>query len=291
MSATQRFRSAALFAAIAFVPNVLTHGLPPATIGAWSATLLALMVLGAALGACSRAMPLGFVDRTAVLLILITGVAVINVGVEAVLFMTDRPFTIARFLVSGLSRSLVVAGAAAWLFAPPMRPVARIDEPKAEIEAQAAQRQWLIAALRPTSFVRCVISIVLGGLVYALLYLVAGAIAFQFTGPYYTDPAYGLSLTVPPLYVVLLAQIIRGPLFGLFLWPFVATANTSRAHTATLAALALFVIGGFEPLGGLSRMAGAAAGLPHDRDLFPERASRIRAGVAALEGAEYRDAS
>lgn len=84
--------------------------------------------------------------------------------------------------------------------------------------------------------------------VYIVLYLLVGAMAYQFTAPYYTDPIYGLNLLVPALDLIFRVQILRSLLYVLILCMVMVSFSGSRRKLALLAGLALFVLGGLTPL-------------------------------------------
>jgi hypothetical protein len=89
--------------------------------------------------------------------------------------------------------------------------------------------------------------IVLVGLAYVVLYLVIGsANALLYTRSFYeNNPAYALAL--PPVGTILLALLIRGPLFAVGSLFIARAANTSRRQTAIWLGLLLFVVGGLAP--------------------------------------------
>ena len=84
-------------------------------------------------------------------------------------------------------------------------------------------------------------------LAYVVFYFVFGsANALLYTLPFYrNNPQYGLAL--PPMNVILVAQFIRGPLFGLGALSLAWIVHTPRRPLAAWLGMALFVIGGAAP--------------------------------------------
>ena len=89
--------------------------------------------------------------------------------------------------------------------------------------------------------------VLLVGLAYFLFYFVFGATnALLYTRSFYeNNPKYGLSL--PPPATIFLAQLVRGPLFGLGSLFIVRAANMPRRQTGVWLGLLLFVVGGLGP--------------------------------------------
>ena len=85
------------------------------------------------------------------------------------------------------------------------------------------------------------------GLAYFVFYFVFGsANALLYTLPFYkNNPQYGL--TVPPMGIIFVAQLIRGPLFGLgalcLAWP----VRAPRRPLALWLGAVLFILGGAAP--------------------------------------------
>ena len=85
------------------------------------------------------------------------------------------------------------------------------------------------------------------GLAYFVFYFIFGATnAFLYTMNFYkNNPQYGL--TLPPAGIIFMAQLLRGPLFGLGSLFIVRSVKLPRRQLALWLGLMLFVIGGFAP--------------------------------------------
>ena len=85
------------------------------------------------------------------------------------------------------------------------------------------------------------------GLAYFVFYFVFGATnALLYTKSFYeNNPQYGLSL--PPTIIIFLAQLIRGPLFGLGSLFIVRATNATRRQLALWLGILLFIVGGVGP--------------------------------------------
>ncbi len=85
------------------------------------------------------------------------------------------------------------------------------------------------------------------GLAFFVFYFVFGATnAFLYTMNFYkNNPQYGLNLPAPA--IIFLAQLIRGPLFGLGSLFIVRAANAPRRKAAVWLGILLFVVGGVAP--------------------------------------------
>jgi hypothetical protein len=85
------------------------------------------------------------------------------------------------------------------------------------------------------------------GLAYFVFYFVFGATnALLYTKSFYeNNPQYGLSL--PPISTLFLAQLTRGPLFGLGSLFIVLAADAPRRRMAVWLGVLLFVVGGLGP--------------------------------------------
>jgi len=85
------------------------------------------------------------------------------------------------------------------------------------------------------------------GLAYFLFYFIFGATnAFLYTINFYkNNPQYGL--TLPPASVIFLAQLLRGPLFGLGSLFIARSVSLPRRQLALGLGLMLFVVGGAAP--------------------------------------------
>jgi len=85
------------------------------------------------------------------------------------------------------------------------------------------------------------------GLAYFLFYFVFGATnALLYTKSFYeNNPQYGL--TLPPAGIILAAQLLKGPLFGLGLLFLARSVGAPRRQIALWLGLALYIIGGVAP--------------------------------------------
>jgi hypothetical protein len=85
------------------------------------------------------------------------------------------------------------------------------------------------------------------GLAYFMFYFVFGATnAFLYTKSFYeNNPQYGLML--PPTVVIFMAQLLRGPLFGLGSLFIARSVSLPRRQLALWLGLMLFVVGGMVP--------------------------------------------
>lgn len=82
---------------------------------------------------------------------------------------------------------------------------------------------------------------------YVVFYFIFGALNYGLvTKPYYETHTGGL--IVPPLNVVLVAELIRGVLIVLSLLPFLLTKRSGKKRLVLLSGLILFCIGGLVPL-------------------------------------------
>lgn len=83
-------------------------------------------------------------------------------------------------------------------------------------------------------------------LAYIVFYYAFGAINYSLmTQPYYTPQINGL--TIPEPHIVLLAQLIRGPIVILSLLPLLLTLHTLPHRLLVITGMLLFVVGGVVP--------------------------------------------
>lgn len=206
-------------------------GLPgmPEPRGQWLVLLAAFGLLGALLAVLTRSLPGTRRSRAVLLAGAVFGIMQLGTLVEYAVFSTAPPAEIVRRLASGLCATALFVGLATWLFTGPAETAPVMMPPR----FGPAGRGWRAAAAT---------------LAYVVLYMVVGAIAFQFTGPFYTDPAYGLDLQVPGLGAILLTQLIRVPIFLCALWPLVGRLAVPRGRAVLLGGAVLFLLGGLVPL-------------------------------------------
>jgi hypothetical protein len=151
----------------------------------------------------------------------------IGTGIEGALF---KPASTGQALI-GLAAGIVIALFLAWL-------TVRLLPPAGSQPASPTLRRsswgWAWRVL-------------LVGLAYLVFYFGFGAAnALLYTLPFYRDnPQYGLSL--PPMGTILLAQLIRGPLFGIGALVLANMLAMPRRPAAMRLGLLLFVLGGLSP--------------------------------------------
>jgi hypothetical protein len=155
-------------------------------------------------------------------------VRTLGLGIEGVLF---KPTAAANALVSAIF-GLLVSLLFAWLSVVLLMPTNQVS-----LESTNPKRSWWGWTWR----------VLVVGLAYFVLYFVFGATnAFLYTMSFYkNNPQYGLNLPDPG--IVFLAQLLKGPLFGLGLL-FVAQAmNLPLRKVGVWLGILLFVVGGVAP--------------------------------------------
>lgn len=152
----------------------------------------------------------------------------IGTGIEGALF---RPGTTTDAVVGAVS-SLAIGLLFSWLVVRLLMPAEPLQPAHASPE-----RTWWGWTWR----------VLLVGLAYCVFYFGFGAAnALLYTLSFYkNNPQYGLNL--PPTNIILVAQLIRGPLFGLGALFIVRLADMPRRQTAYWLGLLLFVLGGLGP--------------------------------------------
>ncbi len=152
----------------------------------------------------------------------------LGLGIEGALFKPTQAATAVTNAGSGILVGLLFA----WLAVVLLQPVGR-----AQAAQPHAQQGWWSWTWR----------LLLVGLSYFIFYFVFGAAnALLYTRSFYeNNPQYGLSL--PPAGVILVAELIRGPLFGLGSLFLVRSTSLSRPRTGVYLGLLLFVVGGLGP--------------------------------------------
>jgi len=195
-------------------------------LGGW---LLALILC-----AIAKHLPWRTAERVFVLWFLLFIVRGLNLMLEWYFFSTEGLAATARSGVSTTLGSLALAIVVALLF-PPLRVEGSLGR---SMGALLAQHGWFSWAWR----------VVIGIVTYVFVYFVFGGIAFQFTKPYYTDPSYGLNLTLPSAGAVFKLQFVRGFTFLLASFFVLSGLKVSRLKQAWLMGLALFIPGGLAPL-------------------------------------------
>ena len=151
----------------------------------------------------------------------------LGLGIEGSLFKPTAALNAILGAVFGVLVSLLVAWLAVLLIMP------MNQEPK---EA-TFKRSWWGWTWR----------VLVVGVAYFIFYFVFGATnALLYTKSFYeNNPQYGLSL--PPAGIIFLAQLIRGPLFGLGSLFIVQATNIHRKQLAIWLGILLFIVGGVGP--------------------------------------------
>jgi hypothetical protein len=152
----------------------------------------------------------------------------LGLGIEGSLFKPEQ----ATAAIVGALFGILVGLLVAWLSVTLLLP-ARSSPP----EHAARERTWWGWTWR----------VLLVGLAYFVFYFVFGATnALLYTRSFYeNNPRYGLSLPPPP--TIFLAQLIRGPLFGLGSFFIARSTRLSRSQAGVRLGLLLFVVGGLAP--------------------------------------------
>ena len=158
----------------------------------------------------------------------------VNILLEWYFFSTETLPTILRAGVATTVISLALAVVVALLF-PPARPEGSLGS---SVRSLLGRRRWFSWAWRVPA----------GIVTYVFVYFFFGAIAFQFTKPYYTDPAYGLNLTLPSAELVFKLQFVRGFTYLLAGFLVLSGLRLGKLRQAWLLGMALFILGGLSPL-------------------------------------------
>lgn len=172
--------------------------------------------------------------RFAVIWFLLFIVRGVNILLEGYFFSTQGLPSVIRSGAHLTISSLVLAAAIAWLF-PPARTEGSVGN---SVRWLLSKRAWYSWVWR----------LAVGVVTYVFVYFLFGGIAFQFTKPYYTDPSYGLNLTLPSAGLVFKLQFLRGFTFFLASFFVLAGLKESKWKQAWLMGLALFILGGLSPL-------------------------------------------
>ena len=234
MSAWQLLGRLLLFAFTMTVLQGLVSQGPGVSIFLSGTSLGAHLSMGVVLALISRRHPGGFLPRFTSLFALIYGILAVNTAIELLFFSEMALPAALAFLALGAVATAVYAMLSSLLFRPEKEVAEERDTRWSGLKTHsAAGWTWRISA---------------GVLTYLALYIVVGAIAFRYTGTYYTDPSYGLDLTVPSLGTVFMVQVARSFIFILALWPLAASVRCTRVQASALGGAALFVLGGLLPL-------------------------------------------
>jgi hypothetical protein len=152
----------------------------------------------------------------------------LGLGIEGSLF---KP-TAALSAILGAIFGILIALLVAWLAVLLLMPAGQISQENAGLK-----RSWWGWVWR----------VLLVGLAYFIFYFVFGATnALLYTKSFYENhPQYGLSL--PPTGMIFLAQLIRGPLFGLGSLFILRATGAYRRQLAVWLGILLFIVGGVGP--------------------------------------------
>jgi uncharacterized integral membrane protein len=152
----------------------------------------------------------------------------LGLGIEGSLFKPTAALNAIVGAVFGILISLLVA----WLAVLLLMPIDQHTE-----ENEETKRSWWGWTWR----------VFVVGLAYFIFYFVFGATnAFLYTLNFYkNNPQYGLSL--PPAGTIFLAQLLRGPLFGLGSLFILRATKASRSQLAVWQGILLFIVGGVGP--------------------------------------------
>ncbi len=186
------------------------------------------------MGMIASRLPWRVGPRVLVLWLFLIVVQGVNLWLEWYFFSTEGLNAIARWALVQAASSLVLAWVIAAMF-PGRDPSLSLT---GSLKSLLAQRRWYSWLGR----------VVGGTLTYVLVYFVFGAIAFQYTRPYYTDPAYGLNLTLPDASLVFPLQVVRGFIFVLVVFFVVSGLRLAKGKQALLVGMGLFILGGLTPL-------------------------------------------
>ena len=151
-----------------------------------------------------------------------------GLGIEGLLFKPTAALNAIIGAIFGVLISLLVAWLAVLLLMP--------ADQRAQ-ESEETKRSWWGWTWR----------VLIVGFAYFIFYFVFGATnALLYTKSFYeSNPQYGLSLPDPA--IIFLAQMIRGPLFGLGSLFIVRATTAPRSRLAVWLGILLFVVGGVGP--------------------------------------------
>jgi hypothetical protein len=151
-----------------------------------------------------------------------------GLGIEGSLFKPTAAFN----AIVGAFFGILITLSIAWLAVLLLMPADHIPQEETQIK-----RGWWGWTWR----------VIVVGLAYFIFYFVFGATnALLYTKSFYeNNPQYGLSL--PPAGMIFLAQLIRGPLFGLGSLFILRATNAPRRALAVWLGILLFIVGGVGP--------------------------------------------
>jgi hypothetical protein len=234
-----------VFAVAGTILHGLIAGAVEGSVDLQVTSFAAAIALGTLLALIARSQPGSLHLKFATQFVLLFAVLGVNTGIELYFFSNLSVAGAYRFLAFSALFSAVVALLSCSLFG-----YSRGERgtPNAYEEGEGGILDEWRRYLRVRRSGGWVWRAFAGMCAYMVLYLMVGAVAFQYTGPYYTDPSYGLGLTVPAMSIVVSVQVFRSLVFVLALWPLLASVNLGRLKTSALGGAALFVTGGLFPL-------------------------------------------
>ena len=216
---------------------LVSHGGQSSTtitsLGSAFSTLAGFYLLTCVLGLISESLKWRLSVRMMTLFSLSYGVLTLGTGIELQVFSTIDPAVIALYFFNGLWHQAVYIFSVVYFFRPTL-----------EEDFEIHFRQFWQQRRLPSWVLR----ISLAMMSYILLYFIVGAVAFQYTEPFYTSLASDLSLKIPPLEVILQTQVMRSLIYVLGLMSIIAGFMGSKRMLALLAGCALFMLGGLAPL-------------------------------------------
>lgn len=204
------------------------------TLGSFVNRFLGALSLTLVLAVISYKLPWSLIERCLAITSALFAIAQINIGLELLFFSSFPPRQIFLYWAVGLLKGLAFALVVSLLFPPP-RQTATVWADLVGLFSSRSLPAWLLR-------------LSLAELSYVITYFVFGAIAFHYTRPYYTDPAYGLNLKLPEVGVVLKLQFLRSFIYLMAALPLIAGLRLRKLQQGILIGLLLFVAGGLAPL-------------------------------------------
>jgi len=135
---------------------------------------------------------------------------------ELMFFSTYPALAVINTWIDTIVEALLITGAVVWLL--PAGENYRDAPGLATILGQRPLWSWVWRAF-------------LVGALYVPTYWTFGALIYPLVKPYYTNPAYGLNLTIPNLGTFAVLELVRGLLYVIALLPVLAVTRGSRWQT------------------------------------------------------------
>lgn len=227
----------------------------------------------------SSVLPWPWKDRAVALFLLVYFIELVPSMIDYYFFSSGTAPAIVRILGMGLAEGLI-AGVVVARYYPPVEVTGTFGTAVAQLIWRRSIAAWLwrLAAC---------------ALIYLTLYLVVGGIAFQFTQPYYTDPSYGLELTLPEGGLALIAKLqpLRALIFIGGLSSLLAGLSLPKRRHGILVGLTLFTLGGLTPLLSGPPNWPPALRIYHTIEIFFQNfpAGYLFAGLLAIEPDDKRN--